>query len=161
MNCKIYRFLYKIIPIERWRAYLMGTHLAVCHRCKEEYAADFQMETIGTRPETVAPDFDLWERIQERLIVIENSKEDYKKINAATRRYRWAWALTGAAVLLLALLIPLKLFHHADHQGRQDNNGQKDKKIIINSVTVERQPAETIYFHPGDKDRLIVWVKRM
>jgi hypothetical protein len=109
----------------------------------------------------VDPGIDLWDRVEDGLIALETETSGNEKTRFPGRRFRWAWALTGAAALLLALLIPLKVFHHPDGHGEQDGLSEQDEKIIINSITVEKQPAETIYFQPENKDRLIVWVKKM
>jgi hypothetical protein len=119
------------------------------------------MHAIGVRPETTDPGIDLWDRVQDRLTALETETAKTEKARVPGRRFRWAWALTGAAALLLTLLIPLKLFHFSGDREGQGNVSNRDGRIIINSVTVEKQPAETIYFQPDNKDRLIVWVKRM
>ena len=56
-------------------------------------------------------------------------------------------------VIILALLLPLKVF-------RSPENSKTNQKITIHSATIENRAAKTIYFQPGDKDRLIVWVNK-
>ncbi len=160
MKCQVYKFLYKIVPVVRWRVLLMDRHFSRCPLCIKALATVNQIDAIGITPGTVAPDVDLWPGVANRLAAAESAELPAPK-RIKPRAGTWAWALAGAAVLLLALLIPPALQHGPGSTGEQNNMAVKDKKIIINSVTVENRPAKTFYFQPENKDRLIIWVKKM
>lgn len=165
MKCNTYKRLYKLFPIIRWRAFLLDRHVSRCPLCLEEFAGEDQIDSIGITPGTVEialkkEGVDLWSRVEERLIEVENKHD----IHSTARRKivppkrAWGWALAGTAALVLAILIPIAI--QQDPGGRESIEAQ-DKKITINFVTVENRPAKTIYFQPENKDRLIVWIKKM
>jgi hypothetical protein len=160
MKCQVYKFLYKMVPIVRWRVLLMDRHFSRCPLCIEALAAANQIDSIGITPETVDPGVDLWPGVENRLAVEERVETPAPK-RIKPRPRTWGWALAGAAVLTLALLIPPALQQDPASTGEQNKIAAQDKKIIINSVTVENRPAKTFYFQPENKDRLIIWVKKM
>jgi hypothetical protein len=160
MKCQVYKFLYKMVPIVRWRVFLMDRHFSRCPLCIEALAAVNQIDSIGITPGTVDPGVDLWAGTANRLAAAERAEPPAPK-RIKPRRRTWAWALAGAAVLALAILIPPALQHGPGSSGEQNEMAAQDKKIIINSVTVENRPAKTFYFQPENKDRLIIWVKKM
>ena len=159
MKCQIYKFLYKMVPVVRWRVRLMDRHFSRCPHCMEALAAVNQIDSIGITPGTVDPGVDLWPGVENRLAVEESTQTPAPK-RIKPRRRTWGWALAGAAALVLALLIPPALQQDPANTGKQNKITAQDKKIIINSVTVENRPAKTFYFQPENKDRLIIWVKK-
>lgn len=160
MKCQVYKFLYKMVPVVRWRVLLMDRHFSRCPRCIEALTAVNKINSIGITPGTVDPDVDLWPGVANRLAVVERAEPPAPK-RIKPRIKTWGWALAGAAVLLLALMVPLAVQHGPGTSGEQIDMTAQDKKIIINSVTVENRPAKTFYFQPENKDRLIIWVKKM
>lgn len=151
----------------RRRAYLLDRHFSRCPLCLEEFAVENQIDSIGITPGTVETTLekegmDLWSRVEERLIAIENKHDIYSTVRrdtASPKKIR-GWALAGFAVLLFALLIPPAI-RQDPGGGGQESKAAQDKKIKITSATVENRPAKTIYFQPENKDRLIVWIKKM
>lgn len=168
MNCKTYKRLYKLLPIIRWRALLIDKHFSLCPTCKKEFAIENQITSIGITPGTIETTLekdgtDLWPRVKEQLIKIENKQDTH----SSTRKHiipplrTWRWALAGTAVLVLTLVIPFFIRKPTGGPDSVESITAQNKKIMINSITVENRPAKTIYFQPGNKDRLIVWVKKM
>lgn len=160
MKCQIYKFLYKMVPVVRWRVFLMDRHFSRCPVCIEAFAAVNQIDSIGITPETADQGVDLWPGVEDRLAVEERAETPAPK-RIKPRARTWGWALAGAAVPAIAILIPLALQHGPGNTGEQNEMTAQDKKIFINSVTVENRPAKTFYFQPENKDRLIIWVKKM
>lgn len=168
MKCKTYKRLYKLFPVIRWCSFLLDRHFSQCPACREEFAVENQVDSIGITPAAVETalkkeGLDLWSRVEERLIEMENKRDIYsmaRKYAVSAKRF-WGWALAGVAVLVLAVLIPLALRKDPGDTGGRGSNAGKNKKIMINFVTVENRPAKTIYFQPENKDRLIVWIKKM
>lgn len=140
----------------RLQAFLMAGHLSRCPLCRQAQETDApspdgSIRGIGMTPAAVAPGIDLWSRVERELVRIETHEPVTRK---PARSRKWAVAAAAAgAVIVLALLLPFNLF-------RSPGNKEQNKKITIHSATIENRPAKTIYFQPGNKDRIIVWVNK-
>lgn len=158
MRCRIFRIFYGMVPVLRWRAYLLDRHLAGCSRCRAVLETE-PVSPVGLTAGQVNPGIDLWSRVEDGILDHEVSQTP--KHPSRARSWGWVkpvgWAFAGAAALVLVLV----LTRPAKHEPGPGHAASPEKKIIIHSVTVENGPAKTYMFQPGNKDRLIVWVKKM
>jgi hypothetical protein len=166
MRCHIYRFLYKIVPVKKWRAFCIHRHFSACPKCREEFFAADSIGPIGITPGKVKVPADVWWNINKRIEeiqhpdhpgLVKNKAKIKKKINWDT--FNWKWAV--ATVVILFLVVPFIILR----KGTDNTRSVKfivveNREIIIQSIKVENQPANVVYFQPGSKNRLIVWVKK-
>lgn len=157
MNCKIFKFLYRAVPIKTWRAFSIRRHFSTCPACLEEFSEVDQTRAIGITPANVEVPANLWENIEKGIGAISREKE--KRV--PRRVNTWKWAAAGAAAALILLLIPFTILR----KGPDLTAGEKhilvqNREIIIHSIKIDNRPADTVYFQPGSSDRLIVWVKK-
>ena len=169
MKCHIYGFLYKIVPIKKWRAFCIDRHFSACPRCREDFFAADSPGPIGITPGKVKIPPDLWWNINKRIQEIQrphhpglakNKTKIKKKIKWRPGDiFNWKWA--AAALVILILLVPFIILKKGtNNTGSEKLIVVEDREIIIQSIKVENQPAKVVYFQPGSKDRLIVWVKK-
>ena len=147
----------------------MERHAAQCPGCKKELDDEPAFQHIGVTARDLEDRVNLWPGVEQRLVDRDTLNQPepvrrplYKRWAAVFMPKPRLWAtgaLAAAVLLVLALLIPI--FQHQDH-GPGNNSAQRgeNKEIVINFVSVGKRPAKTIYFQPGDKDKLIVWVKK-
>lgn len=167
MYCQLYKLLYKLFPVIRRQEFPVIKHLTTCPTCRVEFDTDNPIDFIGVKPTTVEreKDMDVWPRVEEQLLALENSKSIYEtpRPRIPNRARTWGWALAGAGAAVLALVLLVPPWDKYDREGtRRDMEFPTgNDQIVINSVTIENQPAKPIFFQPGNKNRLIVWVKKI
>ncbi len=156
MSCKIYKLLYRAVPVKAWQALLIRRHFASCPVCREELAPDedFLPAAVGFTPENVELPENLWNRIEARI------KEKIPAGGSQIRWHGWKWAAAAAVILILLLLpSPLRKDSNPPLSGNERHMVVRNREIVIHSIMVENRQAQTVYFQPGNQDRLIVWVK--
>jgi hypothetical protein len=171
MKCKRYKWLYRLVPVSVWQAFLMQRHLSSCPACREEFSTDTEahlhLESVGITADRVELPHDLWTRVENEIIARQSQQSQQKVKNLSGKRpvtgKRLALAGTAALFLLLVLSFTL-LKKSANPPPPPDEPAKLDmvvnnRQIVIHSIRVENRPARTVYFQPGSNDRLIVWVK--
>jgi len=169
MKCHIYRFLYKIVPVKKWQAFCINQHFSTCVKCREKFStADF-IGPIGITPGKVNVPAEVWWNISKRIEKIELShypglEKNKTKIKKKMKwspgdTFNWKWAV--AVVVILLLLVPFVLFRERTGNTKIEKPVVvENREIIIQSIKIENQPANVVYFQPGSKNRIIVWVKK-
>jgi hypothetical protein len=165
MRCFFYRLLYKAVPVKKLQAFFIERHFSDCAKCRELFFDDESFKSIGITPEKIKVPAELWRNINKRIEEIEQPKH-LERIADQTERIkdsffrslRWKWAAATVVILLLLLLVihPWKSKMNINDKPIMVCN----QEIIIQSVKVENQPAKVVYFQPGSKNRLIVWIKK-
>lgn len=169
MKCHIYRFLYKMVRIKKWQAFCIHRHFSACSKCREEFFAADSTGPIGITPDKVEVPPGLWWNINKRIEeiqhphypgLVKNKTKIKKKIKwRPGAALNWKWA--AATVVILFLLVPFIILRKGtDNTGSEKLIVVENREIIIQSIKVENQPANVVYFQPGSKNRLIVWVKK-
>ncbi len=164
MNCKTYRFLYRAVPINPFRSYLIAHHLAHCPQCLNimtGYTSDHEVNvTVNEQlqalkqhvitPGTVkAQGINLWPNIQDQVLTRIDKKEKIPHYSGPLSRPRsngvfankrnWGRVLAvSAALLLIAVVSVLLVFNPGqpdDHNFPAVNQG--------NIATVNETPGDT------------------
>lgn len=102
--CKLIRFLYIMIPIHDFRAYLIQKHLAACSRCQTEWAIDKSTEESLKKSTWVTNEPSLWPQIQEKINVAELEETPARRRKTTFPLPRWQWALAGLALLIFIVI---------------------------------------------------------
>jgi hypothetical protein len=169
MKCHIYRFLYKMVPIKKWQVFCINRHFSACCKCREDFFAADSIGPIGITADKVKVPADAWWNIRKRIEKIEHSHCPDLLINKAKIKkkikwspgdtFNWKWAV--AAMVILLLLVPFFIIRkRTDNIKIEKPVVVENREIIIQSVRIENQQANVVYFQPGTKNRLIVWVKK-
>ncbi len=161
MRCHIYRFLYKMVPIKKWQAFCNNRHFLACPKCREEFFAADSIGPIGITPDKVEVPPELWWNINKRIEEIQHPHHPGLVKNKAKIKKKIIWKWAAATVVILLLLVPFIILRKGtDNTGSEKLIVVENREIIIQSIKVENQPANVVYFQPGTKNRLIVWVKK-
>ena len=97
------RSLYNLIPIPKFRAFLIQKHISSCPECQKEWEIDETMEDFFMAPGWIDKEGSLWPRIQETILATER-EDSLARTSGKTSGIvpRWQWALAGFALLLMA-----------------------------------------------------------
>ncbi len=165
MRCKLYKFLFRVLPINTWKVRLMDKHFSICPRCgdkAEEAAAGEKIKALLVSLEDSKALPDVWPRLQRKIQEEETGKPVPKRKKGLLVFHRWQWA-AAAVLLLIMVLLPL-LFSPGKRSAAVPEIGTTEEKeeeqVVVESVKINSRAAKIIYFNSKDPDKLIVWVKK-
>lgn len=156
MKCEIYKILYKTIPLNILRAYLIKKHFSLCGSCSAELADEKKIKEIMKSPHNTKG-MDLWAGVKKEILSLPG-KSSLKTRRIPVIAWKWRLGLTGAALLIIIILLPFLL-----HRGSgidPESTGITSKKIVVKSLRIENRPAKSFYFQSKDRDKIIVWVQK-
>ncbi|MCP5102268.1 MAG: hypothetical protein GY950_02765 [bacterium] len=153
MTCKLYNFLFRVLPVNAWKVRLMDNHLAICPRCGEN-VEKIEGLLVSLEDSTALPA--LWPGLQTKMAEDERGRPVPERKLLRPVFHKWQWAAAAAVLVLIAVLIPLS-FGPGAGPGNGENGNQQ---VIVESVKVNSRAADVVYFNSKDPDKLIVWVKK-
>lgn len=156
----MYKLLYRILPVNSFRAFLVDKHLSSCRACSGELAEDVVIEKKIVTSENINPGMDLWPGIKDGILALEGAqRRQPERVSLSTFFFgrKWQFGL-AAALLVLALLVPILLYRGSD-VADPETAGIVNSEIVVKSIRIENRPAKTFYFQSEDADKVIVWVK--
>lgn len=166
MMCKLYKFLFRVLPINTWKVRLMDKHFSICLRCgeeAEEAAAGEKIKELLVSLEDSKALPAVWPRLQRKIQEEETGKPVPKRKTGLIVFHRWQWAAAATVLLLMMVLLPL-LFSPGKKPAAIPGTGTTEEKVeeqvVVESVKINSQAAKIIYFNSKDPDKLIVWVKK-
>ena len=99
--CKLIRFVYLVIPIHGFRAFLIKKHLAACDVCQEVWGTDESAQEAFSTPVWIQKEHDMWPQIRDKIHLVEQEEIRSKKGKKAFLFPRWQWGLAGLILLIL------------------------------------------------------------
>jgi hypothetical protein len=157
--CRLIRLLYALVPITRFRALLVRSHLAACQACSPDSGERGRWDALVRPPGWISQEAGYWPDIRARMQA--GPGEARPRPAAAGVRPRSGLAVAAGGVLALAVLAVLV--------GRRPSPGRPPAtaglpgapRIEILSAEVRGLPARTsvyqmksasfIWFYPSDR----------
>jgi hypothetical protein len=153
--CKFIAFLYDLIPIQGFRAFLIKRHIAKCPICEKESAMETILEEKFKIPDWIESEQSLWPQIREKVFGPEPLPTHRQKA-LRIMPPRWQWALAGIALLLVVginLLIE-RDFDRKRIQGEFIATTTAPRIIITHAEIKGKQAKPFIYQTQG---KYFVW----
>ena len=150
MRCGIYKFIYNMVPVAWIRGLIISRHLDQCPTCSAEHSID---GPIGYSAKQVQLAEDMFQRIQRGI----RQKQSPSALSVS-RKWRPLYISVPASALVL-LLLYLWLAPAQTVPPARDMLVVRNREIVIHSINVNENPAQTVYFQSGQKDRVIVWAQ--
>jgi hypothetical protein len=112
--CKIYKILYAVLPIKKWKDALIRRHFERCSSCVEEVERISKAAGALFRPDWIQDTANLWPQIRHKIAFSEKRTERVlPEIGRGRFRLRkWGWAGASAAFLILGAIGFFILRHH-------------------------------------------------
>ncbi len=157
--CKLISFLYDLIPIRGFRAFLIKKHLIKCAICQNELSIEPLYEEKFKAPEWIESEQSLWPHIREKLstqrIPSSPSLQNKKRFLIP----RWQWALAG---FILLVLVGIYLLIKQDFR----QNALKGEfiatsttpRIVIMHAEIEGKKAKPFVYQT--QERFFVWFEK-
>ncbi len=151
-KCKTVEFLFRFLPFQYGRGFLIRRHMEKCPRCQERLASMEEVKRLLVAEENIAAKIDLWPAFKGK---IEQAKGG-KSPPLLLMRRKWGFRLAGALTVILAgALIYLGVDHRKS--GTEINNPES---FCIQYIKVNDQPAQAFLFQPKDSDMVFVWAEK-
>lgn len=160
MSCKIILFLYRILPLTILRSYIIEHHFSTCRECDLSLSEIMKMSPRWLGPGSFSGGIDLWPGVRKKLETAKARKFIRRMVPPLTKR-RITWTFAFSLILIFVLVIPAFLkIGFKDIPLTEESLDPAPGQIMVQTVKVDNQPAQTITFQPSNKNRIIVWVKR-
>ena len=157
MKCKIYKFLYKVIPVNMLRSYLITKHFSRCNDCSAELADETTIAGILIGPGKTTGEMDLWAGIQRDIFSLQKNKQP-KPGKTFARVRKWQLGLSGALILLILIIVPSLLKKSSGTD--PETAGIINSEIVVKSLRIDKQPVRSYFFQSADANKIIVWVQK-
>ncbi len=116
--CRLYKLLYTLFPVKRFRSILIERHFSVCPGCQKETELESYLKNMLADPDWIAKEESMWPQIKENIY--SQRKKSFKAEKTLRPFFfpKWKWAAVGL-VLVVALGV-----------------------VLIVPTNVQRKPAE-------------------
>ncbi|MFC2155604.1 hypothetical protein ACFLRB_03830 [Acidobacteriota bacterium] len=134
MKCKISKLLYKVIPLNMLRSFLITNHFSRCHVCSAALADEAAIAGVLLRPEATG-EMDLWPGIQREIFSLQRNRQP-KPGKTFTRVRKWQLGLGGALLLLILIITPFLL---KKNDGTDpETAGIINSEIVVKSLCINK-----------------------
>jgi len=162
MKCTLYKLLFRVLPVNAWKVFIMDTHFAGCPHCREEVETD---ETARQAPVSLQEAQALpavWPSVRGE---IEMEKEKTREVRPGKvltiNRWQWAAAVgMVTAVVLLLIFFPFSPGEKPLGSSEFKQNPDIDGQVVIKSVKIGSEAVKFYVFQSEDPDKLIVWAQK-
>jgi hypothetical protein len=153
-RCKTVNFFYALIPLSRWRDFLIRRHIEGCAHCQAALTSRDEARSLFVQEGTVGIEPAFWGDVETRL-----ADETHQPIMRAGRRatailrpHRWA-----VAVVLLLVLVTGYWLLKDFHPEAISVAAAAPSRFELEYVRVDGRPADVMIYKPQGSDMIIVW----
>ncbi|MGB7295852.1 MAG: hypothetical protein WBC70_09720 [Candidatus Aminicenantales bacterium] len=151
-RCKTVSFFYNLIPLSRWRAFLIRRHIEGCAHCQAGLPSRAESRSLFVQERAVGGEGVLWTKIGPRLAPDAAGKKETARTAPIFRRWGWAVAAAFLAVLITGVLL-IKDFRPEGTVAAT----AVPARFELEYVRIGGQPADTVVYQPHGSDMIIVW----
>jgi hypothetical protein len=175
LKCKSYKFLFRVLPVNAWQAYIIDKHFALCPQCMAEAGADTEVDALLVSPENTRSLPPLWDGIRRELEDVDsvdsvdsgNSQDPRQAVRQSREKkkafpilHRWQWAAAGVALLLLLLIMPFTTEKRGIPDPGPGVTGVEAEQVVVQSVMIGSKAAKYYVFSSDNPDKIIVWAQK-
>jgi len=165
LKCKLYKFLFRVLPIRGWQVFLMDKHLAICPYCREEAAADDQVRALLVSPGKAKTLPGIWPYVHKHMEDTGDSQSrelapKHKWGPAILPGWQWKAAAVGLLLLLVIVFFPFSFEKKPSKSGSLQAETETEDRVVVKSVKVGSKEAKFYFFESKDPDKVIVWAER-
>jgi len=102
--CRLYEWLYALIPFRPIRARLLKSHIESCPRCREKFEPAAGLEDVAAPPAWIESEESLWPAVRDRLRLSPPAKKNPRtRPDRLGLGLRWTIPAAFAGILLAGL----------------------------------------------------------
>lgn len=118
--CKLFKLLYRFIPLKRFRSFLIERHFSRCPGCQKELEIEGRLEEMLAVPDWIKEEKSLWPEIKLGLLAQREKNLPAERRARFFFHKKWQWAVAGlalAAAVGTNFLIHQRFLKKASEQG--------------------------------------------
>ena len=151
IRCGIYEILFRLIPSDSWRAFLIEKHFEKCPRCGIKLASRDEALVFLVQEDEAEGSYPFEGPYEADSGLV---REGRKKPSVSKRRFGWA-AAGFAFLLLAAFLILNRPFGFWKRETKEESG-----RFLLRYVKVGDKPAQAYLYRPQGTDLVIIWVEK-
>jgi len=156
MKCMIYSWLFRILPLKRWQAFLVKFHFNRCPDCGEKIETNKNIKSIFFSDRDFHHQSDLWPEIKRKIDQPSAAPKQSISLLKHFPVLQWQWITATLVLIGMAILIPNLILKKRE----ESLKGTVAKNIIVKSIKFNNRPAKTYFFQTSNPKRLIIWVQK-
>jgi len=165
LKCKLYKFLFRVLPIHAWQVFIMDKHLSVCPHCREGVTADDQVRELLVSPEKAKTLPGLWPYVHTHM---EETGDSQSREPGQKRKWGpailpgWQWKAAAVGLLLLLVIVFFPFSFEKKQSGSESHQAgiEAEDRVVVKSVKIGSKDAKFYFFESKDPDKVIVWAVR-
>jgi len=147
--CRLVEWLFTLIPVPFFRAWLLKTHIEACAHCRKRHEPVGDLGTVASPPDWIRDEESLWPEICNR-IRMDAAEPATTRFHRERSGRRWRWAIPAAiAGLLLIVVGGYRVF--GPSSGLQDTT----RVTIVRAEANGRKAFTSLYQTPAAS---YVWI---
>lgn len=151
-RCKIFNFLFILLPFKYWQDFLIRHHIQECPLCQEKMVNAEEVKSLLIQEDEGKNLEGLWPALKMQLRMQEKKEKSIPQ-----RRVRWAYFVSALfAVVAVGILL---YFTFILEKGPPEES--EFERFQINYIKVENRPARAFLFRPRDSKMTIVWAEKI
>lgn len=144
--CRLYKLLYTLFPLKRFRSILIERHFSVCPSCQKETELESYLKDMLVGPDWIGKEENLWPQIKEKIY--SQRKKSFKSEKTLEPFFfkKWKWAAVGLA-LIVAVGAVLIVQTNFQRKSRETEALVKETpRVVIEHAEIEGKKARAYIY---------------
>ncbi|MDH5468541.1 MAG: hypothetical protein OEY25_14080 [Candidatus Aminicenantes bacterium] len=144
--CRLYRLLYTLFPVKRFRSLLIEKHFSVCSNCQKETEIESQLRDMLADPDWIAKEVSMWPQIREKLY--SQRKKSFKAEKTLETFFfkKWKWAAVGLILVVATGLILMVQINYQRKSPEAEVFVKETPRVLIKHVEIEGKKARAYIY---------------
>ena len=147
-KCKMIDILFFVIPLSRWREFLIRHHYEKCPDCSLDLAGSEEVRSLLIKEVEENELSGFWISLKARY-----QSRTHRRSSMFTSSWKWIYQAAGF-ILIAVLAVWIIISVHPN------GKGETVESFRINYIKIDNQPAQTYIYQPKDSDMVLVWAEK-
>jgi hypothetical protein len=152
--CSMAEFLYRAVPLRRFRDWLIRAHMEGCPRCQAGLLSRDEARSLLVGPADVGPADALWRRISRHV------ESPAPVPRPASGEPGWVWRWAAAAAMTAAIAVAGFWVLRQVERPEAGLLVAEAQRFEIDYINVGGEPARTFVYQPQGTDSVFVWASK-
>jgi len=139
--CRLYKLLYKFIPIKSFQAFLIKKHFSVCSSCQKETEIESQLKNVLAFPSWIAKEESIWPQIREKLYSQRKKTLKAEKTLAPFFIQKWKWAAASLVLVIAAGVVLLVHINFQKKSAEEEALVKDTPRVVIKNAEINGKKA--------------------
>ncbi len=153
-RCRTADFFYALIPLNRWRSWLIRRHVEGCAHCQSRLVSRAESRSLFVQEETEGIERAIWAAVETELTAKARTQKRTTDGRSTGIFHPQRWAVAAALLLVLAT----GYWILRDFRPEAVSVGSAaSARFELAYARVDGKPASVVIYQPQGSDMIIVW----